>query len=84
MEDGVFVLCVFKRSRGVMRSISMGKVTVQWLFAVLEELLKAEASKVVLKSSKVGSKAYIVNRCANRFSRFLAIAEYGGGASWLF
>lgn len=45
----------------------------------MEEMLKAKASKVFLKSSKVGSKAYIVQRCANIFGHYLAVIEYGNG-----
>jgi hypothetical protein len=79
MEEGVSVLRVFERSRGFMRSISMGKVIVQWLLAIMEELLKAEAIKEFLKSSIVGSKAYIVQRSANRFGHYLVVKEYGSG-----
>lgn len=62
MEEGVSVSRVFERSRGIMHSISMGNVTVLWLLAILEELLKVEASKVLLKSSRVGSKAHTLSR----------------------
>jgi hypothetical protein len=76
MEEGVSVSRGFERSRGIMCSTSMGKVTVLWLLAILEELLKAETSKVFLKFTRVGSKAYIVQRCANRFGHYLFVAEY--------
>jgi hypothetical protein len=34
--------------------------SVYWLLATIKELLEAEASKKFTKSSRVGSKAYIV------------------------
>jgi hypothetical protein len=51
---------------------------VNWLLATMEDLLLVEASMEFLKSSRVGSKAFIALRCANKFKRYLAIAECGG------
>jgi hypothetical protein len=36
-------------------------------------------SKEFVKSSSVGNKSFIVQHSANKFGRFLAVAEYGGG-----
>lgn len=44
----------------------------------MEDLLLVEASMEFLKSSRVGSKAFIALRCANKFEWHLAIAECGG------
>jgi hypothetical protein len=38
-----------------------------------------------LNPSRVGSKALISQRCANKFGRYVAVVEYGGGgwrSSW--
>jgi hypothetical protein len=32
-----------------------------------------------LKSSRVGSKAFIAQRLVNKLGRYMAVAEYGGG-----
>lgn len=50
-----------------MRFVSVGRVSVNWLLATVEDFLLAEASKEFLRSSKVGSKAFIAQRCANKF-----------------
>lgn len=80
MEEGVSILRVIERSRGLVRSVSsLGRVIVNWLLATMEELLLAEALKDFLKSSKVGSKAFIANRFLNKLGINLGVAEYGGG-----
>jgi len=70
MEEGVAILCVFERSRGFMHSVSLGKATVLWLVAIMEELLNAEVSKEFLKSSRMGSKSFIIQRREQRLSLF--------------
>lgn len=62
-----------------MHSMSLGKAFVLWLLAIVVEVLNAETRKEFLKSSRVGSKAFIVQRHANRNGRYLVIGEYGGG-----
>jgi hypothetical protein len=52
-----------------MRSVSLGRVIVNWLLATMEELLLAEASKAFLESSRVGSKAFITKRFVNKLGR---------------
>jgi len=44
LEKGISVLRFFERSRGFMRSISIGRVIVHWLLATMERLLEAEES----------------------------------------
>jgi hypothetical protein len=44
-----------------------------------EFLLAAVALMEFLKSSRAGSKAFIVQWCVIKFRRYLAIIEYGGG-----
>jgi hypothetical protein len=78
-EEGVSVLRFYERSRGFVRLVSLGKVTVIWLLATMEALRLAEGSKAFVKSSRVGSKAFIAKRCLNKFGLFLAVVEYGGG-----
>jgi hypothetical protein len=51
----------------------------------MEALLQAKGLKEVVKSSRVGFKAFIVQRCSNKYGRFLAVVDYGGaieGALW--
>jgi hypothetical protein len=52
--EGHSVLCFVKRSRGVSRAVHMGKVTVEWLLACIEELVRGEGPKEFIKSSIVG------------------------------
>lgn len=58
MEVGVPIFRIFKRTRGFMCSVSMGKETE--MVVVVEELLKVDVAKEFLKSYKVGSKAFII------------------------
>lgn len=78
VEEGVSVLWIFERSRGVLRSVFLGKVSVAWLLDMVEALTQAEGLKECLKSSRVGSRAFLA-QCSNRQGCFLALAEYGGG-----
>jgi hypothetical protein len=57
-------------SMGVIDSVSLGKATVLWLVAIMEELLNAEVSKEFLKSSRMGSKSFIIQRREQRLSLF--------------
>lgn len=70
-EVGVSVLRVFEKSRGSIRSVFLSWWTPQSLF-------EAKGAKEFVKSPRVGSKAFIIQCCANKFDRFLAITEYGG------
>lgn len=60
LDEGVHVLRVSERSKGFMHSVSLGKVIVLWLVDFMEELLNVEVTKEFLKSTRVGSKAFIV------------------------
>lgn len=62
-----------------MHSLSLGIASVNWSLATLGDLLLVEASMEFLKSSRVGSKAFIAQKCANKFGRYLAFPEYEGG-----
>lgn len=77
-EDGASVLQVFERSRGSICSI-LGKVTVSWMLATMEPLPQAEGEKEFMKSSRLGSKEFTVQRFANKFGCLFAVAEYRGG-----
>lgn len=85
---GVSVLQVFERSRDSVRSVFLVKVTMSWLLDTIE-LFQAEGAKEFVKSSRVGSKAFIVQHCANKFDRFLArwssqkVEAVGGGQALL-
>jgi hypothetical protein len=57
--EGVSVLRVYERSRGLVQSISMGKVTVSWLLDTVRALLQVDSSKEFVKSSRVGVKDFI-------------------------
>jgi hypothetical protein len=59
-EVGVSVLQVFERSKGSVCSVFREKVTVSWLLATMEALFQAEGSKVFVKSSRLGNKAFII------------------------
>lgn len=61
-----------------MCSVPLGKAFVLWLVAIVEELY-AEATKEILNSSREGSKAFIVQRRANKNGCYLVIGEYGSG-----
>jgi hypothetical protein len=52
------------------RLVSLGKVSVIWLLATMEALYLAGGSKVFVKSSRVGSKAFIAKRYLNKFGLF--------------
>jgi hypothetical protein len=54
-----YQLLVFTKEVGVC-SVSQGCISVKWLLATMEDLLLVEGSKEFLKSSMVGSKAYII------------------------
>jgi hypothetical protein len=56
---GGLVLRVYQKSRGILHSMSLGRVSVNWLLATMEDLLLVEALKEFLKSSRVGSNALI-------------------------
>lgn len=73
------VLRIYERSRGVLCSVFLGKVSVIWLLATMEALSQVEGLKEFVKSSKVGNKAFIALHCSNKHGCFLAVAEYGGG-----
>jgi len=47
--------------------------------ATVEALPQAAGLKDYVKSSWVGNKAFITERCFNKHGRFLAGAEYGDG-----
>jgi hypothetical protein len=79
-EEGVSILRVYEKSRGFVRLVSLGKVSVLWLM-VTRALLQVEHSKYFVKSSRVGIKAFIAQCGLNHFGRFLAIAEYRGDSS---
>ena len=78
MEVGVPVLRIFE-SRSYMRSVSLGKASILWLLAVMEEVLNTEVAKEFFKKNRAGSKVFFGQRNANRSGHFLVISEYGGG-----
>lgn len=45
----------------------------------MERLLEAEEPKELLKSSKDGSKAFLVQMRTNNYGRFVRVSEYGSG-----
>lgn len=45
----------------------------------MEALSQVEGLKEFVKSSRVGNKAFIAQRCSNKHGRFLAVVEYGVG-----
>lgn len=82
MEVGIPVLLIFE-SRGYMRSVSLGKASILWLLAVMEEVLNIEVAKEFLKKNRAGSKVFFVQRNANRSGLFWSLAnmvEEGGTA----
>jgi hypothetical protein len=62
-EEGVSVVRVYKRRRGIMHYVSLRKASVYWLLATMQVLLLAKGSKEFLKSSRVASKAYFARTC---------------------
>jgi hypothetical protein len=59
--------------------LSMGKET-GMVVSIIEELLSADAAKKFLKSSRVGSKAFVIQSRANRFGSYLVV---GAPSSYL-
>lgn len=55
---------------------SLGKEIVHWLVAIVAELLNVEVTMEFLKSSIVSFKAFMAQRCVNRFGRYLVDGEY--------
>jgi hypothetical protein len=48
-----------------------GKVSMEWLSVIVEMLVRGEGLKELFKSSRVGSKAFVAQRCSNSRGRFL-------------
>lgn len=46
----------------------------------MEALVQGEESTEFVKFTRVGSKAFIAQRCSNRYGRYLAMTEYGVAA----
>lgn len=59
VEEGISVLRIVERSRGVSRAVHLEKVSVAWLLATVEALILGEGLKEFPKSSRVGNKAFI-------------------------
>lgn len=64
--DRSFVLCILERSRGASQAFFLGKVSVGCLLGTVKALLHGEGKEEFMKSSKVGSRAFIAQRCTNR------------------
>jgi hypothetical protein len=73
-------LRITKRSGGVSRAVVLGKSSVVWLLVMVEvEVLKGENLREFYWFLRVGSRAYIAQRCPNSHGWYMALAEYGGG-----
>lgn len=60
MEEGTSVLHFVERSVGVSRVVFLDKISLAWLLANVEAMVKGESFKEFVRSSRVGGKAYIV------------------------
>lgn len=78
-EEGCLVLSFVKRSRGVSHAVHLGKVSVAWLSETVKALIRGGGLREFVKSWKVGSTAYIAQRCSNRHGRYLVLAKYSSG-----
>jgi hypothetical protein len=78
-EVRISVLRVYERSRGSVRSVFLGRVTVSWLLATMEALQQAEGSKELVKPSRVGNKVFAVSDVQTTLGATCS-CEYGGGA----
>ncbi|GLT67661.1 hypothetical protein SLA2020_399530 [Shorea laevis] len=54
----------------------MGRVSVESLWPTVDTLVQGEGSKEFIKSSRVGSKAFLTQKCSNSHGMFLPLAEY--------
>lgn len=55
----------------------MGNLTVKWLLASMEALVLGEAPKEFIKSHRVGSRAFLAQRCSNSHGRYQVFEENG-------
>lgn len=54
----------------------MGRVSVESLWPTVDTLVQGEGSKEFIKSSRVGSKAFLAQKCSNSHGMFLPLVEY--------
>lgn len=57
----------------------LGKPSVVWLLATVEVVLKGDNLREFYRTLRVGSRAYITQRCVNSHGQYMVLAEYGGG-----
>jgi hypothetical protein len=63
--EGCSVLHFVERSKGVFLVVYMGKLTMEWLLANVEALVRGEAPKEFIKSHRFSSRAFLAQRCMN-------------------
>jgi hypothetical protein len=80
VDEEVSILQIFERSKGILRTVFLGKTSGSWLETV-KDLLQAEGQKVFAKKFRFSSRAFLAQRGSNKRMCFLALVEYEGG-SW--
>lgn len=80
VDEGVSILRIFERSKGILKSVFLGKGSGLWLETV-KDMLQVEGQKLFTKTFWFGSRAFLAQQGSNKNMRFLALAEYEGG-SW--
>jgi hypothetical protein len=64
-KEGCLVLSFAERSRVVSRAVHLGKASVAWLSETVESFICGGGLREFVKSWRVGSTAYIAQRCSN-------------------
>lgn len=75
VKEGTSVLRFVERSKGSPERCFWANSV--WLLATVEAMVNGESLKEFVRSSRVGSKAYIAQRYSNSHGWYLALAKYG-------
>ena len=65
VDEEVSILQIFKRSKGILRSVFLGKASGSWL-EMVKDLLQAEGQKVFTKTFQFSSRAFLAQWGSNK------------------
>lgn len=63
------------------KELVLGKPAASWVAQTLEKCSKSDGDKEFIRTSNLGSNAFLAQRSSNVYGRCLTVAEYKDGAS---
>lgn len=80
LVKGGHFIHIIEQGGNVTKELILGLPTDLWVAQALEEYSRSNGDKEFIKTSNLGSSAFIAQRSSNIYGRYLIVVEYRGGS----